>query len=216
MSTARINHIRGTNEVFEIAIVDENGNAFPEAQLLGAVVDFKLRTEPTALTDIIHWTSTANPTHLTLNHSTICLVFAPEDTAALTVAVYSFQVSVTLANDVVLPPIIEWSPFDLNLGGTSQPEPPVFTNTVKVDHNYGIEDALRYMTPGGSPIANAQVRVYYKSDYIAGRLSTPVGVTTTTNFGRWTAPILVLPGFTYTVQFFKPNEFGPDKAEIVA
>ena len=216
MSTARINHIRGTNETFEIDIVDDNGQPFDPVRLVGAVVDFKLRTTPTASSNLLHWTSAANPTKLLLVGNVISLVLEPADTAALDIFVYTFQIGITLGNGDILPPVIEWSPFDLNLGGEAHPEPPVFTNTVKVDHDYGATDALRYMTPGGSPIESAQIRVYYKSDYDAGHLDTPVGVSQTNAFGRWANPILVLPGLTYTVQFFKPNEFGPDKTEIVA
>lgn len=216
MSTARINHIRGTNETYEIDIVDDNGEPYDPTKLIGSVIDFKLRLEPTSPSDLIHWTSTVNPTKLFLTGSIISLVFEPGDTTALDIAVYTFQVGITLGNGDILPPVIEWSPFDLNLGGEAHPEPPVFTNTVKLDHDYGSTDALRYMTPGGSPIDNAQVRVYYKSDYDLNHLDTPVGVSLTNAFGRWSNPILVLPGYTYTVQFFKPNEFGPDKTEVIA
>ena len=216
MSTARINLIRGTNEIFEIDIVDDNGEPFDATRLIGSIIDFKLRLTPTSPSDLIHWTSAINPTHLSLLSSVISLGFEPADTSGLSIAVYAFQVGVTLGNGDVLPPVIEWSPFDLNLGGEAHPEPPVFTNTVKLDHDYGAVDALRYMTPGGSPIESAQIRVYYKSDYDAGILGTPVGVSQTNAFGRWANPILVLPGFTYSVQFFKPNEFGPDKTEVVA
>jgi len=216
MSTARINHIRGTHEIYEIDIVDDNGQLYDPTRLVGSLIDFKLRVTPTTPSDIIHWTSAVNPTRLSLTGSVISLTIEPADTSGLDIAVYTFQVGITLGDGTVLPPIIEWSPFDLNLGGEAHPEPPVFTNTVQLDHNYGATDALRYMTPGGSPIANAQVRVYYKSDYDAGLLSTPIGVAQTNAFGRWANPILVLPGFTYAVQFLKPNEFGPDKAEVVA
>jgi hypothetical protein len=216
MAASRINHIRGTDETFEIDIVDDNGQPFDPVKLIGAVVDFKLRTTPTAVSDLIHWTSAANPTKLFLTGNVISLVLASEDTEELDIAVYAFQIGITLHGSDILPPIIEWSPLDLNLGGEAHPEPPVFTNTVKVDHDYGATDALRYTTPGGSPIESAQIRVYYKSDYDAGRLNTPVGVSQTNAFGRWANPVLVLPGFSYSITFFKPNEFGPDKTEIVA
>jgi hypothetical protein len=216
MSTARINLIRDTDETFIIDIVDENGQPYDATELVGAEVEFLLREAPTDIVDVIKWTTTLDPDSLVLLGNTISLIFVAADTTALDIKVYYFQVTITLADSTVLPPIIEWSPFDLNLGGTAAPEPPVFTNTVQLDEDYGATDALRYMTPGGSPIENAQIRVYYKSDYDAGTLDTPVGVSKTNAFGRWNNPVLVTPGFTYTVQFFKPNDFGPDTTEVVA
>jgi hypothetical protein len=41
-----------------------------------------------------------------------------------------------------------------------------------------------------------------------------VGITITDVFGRWRNPILVDVGFTYVVQLFKPNSFGPDAQEV--
>ncbi len=93
---------------------------------------------------------------------------------------------------------------------------PAFTNTVKIDHNYGLSDALRYVTPGGSPICDAQVRVYKKEDYDAGRLDQAVGTTLTRQDGRWCNPILVNPGYTYVIVFQKPNAYGPDRVEVTA
>lgn len=98
--------------------------------------------------------------------------------------------------------------------GVMAEPPPTFTNTVKLDHNYNLSDALRYVTPGGSGIGEAQVRVYKKEDFDAGRLDAPVGITMTKADGRWVMPVLVNPGYTYTVQFYKPNEYGPDKIEV--
>ena len=216
MATARIDLIRGTDETIQINIVDQNGLPYPAEDLVGAEIQFTMREAPTTLPDILYWTSTSDPTHLILIENVISLIFTPEDTEDLDIQVYTFQVGVTLADGTILPPIIEWSPLDLNLGGTSQTEPPVFTNTVQLDEDYGAVDALRYMTPGGSPIENAQIRVYYKADYDAGALSSPVGLSQTNAYGRWANPILVLPGYSYAIQFFKPNDFGPDKVEVVA
>lgn len=216
MSTARINFVRGTNETFLIDIVDDNGQPFDADELVGASAEFLLREDPTDVTNILRWTTALDPASLVLLGNTISLIFVPDDTTALDIKVYWFQVNMTLADATVLPPIIGWSPFDLNLGGGAHPEPPVFTNTVQLDENYGATDALRYMTPGGTPIENAQIRVYYMSDYDAGQLSAPVGVSKTNAYGRWHNPVLVLPGYSYVIQFFKPNDFGPDTAEVVA
>ncbi len=216
MSTARINLVRGTNETFLIDIIDDNGQPYPAEDLVGAIVEFLLREDPTDVINVIRWTTTDDPASLILLGNTISLIFVPGDTSALDIKVYSFEVNITLADTTVLPPIIEWSPFDLNLGGEAHPEPPVFTNTVQLDEDYGATDALRYMTAGGSPIEDAQIRIYYKSEYDAGVLSTPVGVSKTNAYGRWHNPVLVLPGYNYVVTFFKPNDFGPDTAEVVA
>jgi hypothetical protein len=91
----------------------------------------------------------------------------------------------------------------------------VFEPSVALNHHHGLPDNLRYVTPGGTPIRDAQVRIYFKSDYDTQRLDAPVGVTTTDPNGRWKAPIFVERGFTYVIHFFKPNEFGPDTATIV-
>jgi len=90
-----------------------------------------------------------------------------------------------------------------------------FANTVKVDHDYGSVDALRYLSPGGSPIENAQIRVYLKSEYASGKLDTPISVTTTDLTGRWKNPILTEPGNTYVVRFDKAGAYGPDTREII-
>ena len=100
------------------------------------------------------------------------------------------------------------------MGGITETPAPVFTNTVPVDHNYDLSDSLRYMDAGGNPIADAQVRVYRKSDYDAGNLTTPVGATMTRADGRWANPVLVIPGYEYVVRLEAPNRFGPDTVTI--
>lgn len=87
---------------------------------------------------------------------------------------------------------------------------------VTLDHNYQLPNSLQYVSPGGTPIADAQVRVYKKSDYDAGNLQQPIGITMTDAFGKWKDPILVESGYTYSVQFFLPNVWGPDKVEVIA
>jgi len=214
MASARISLIRGTSKDFIIDLTDEDGESIETAMLVGATADFDMRDLPTDLSNILGYTTLANPTRLAFVGPALKLSFEADDTATLPIKVYNYRVVVTLSNGDRLD-AIEWSPFDLNLGGTAAETPPAFDNTVKVDHSLTFEDSLRYMTPGGSPIENAQVRIYYKSDYDAGNLATPVGTTTTKNDGRWKNPILVLPGFSYIVQLFKPNEFGPDVSTII-
>lgn len=93
--------------------------------------------------------------------------------------------------------------------------PPPFPNTVALDEDYGTENNLRYNDPDGRPIADAQVRVYKKTDYDLENYAAVVGVTTTDANGGWVDPVTVEAGFTYTVQFFKPGAFGPDTREVV-
>lgn len=214
MGSARISLIRGTSKDYIIDLGDEDGEPIAPALLVGATGEFDMREQATDLTNVLGFTTIANPTRLSFVGSAIKLSFEADDTATLPIKVYTYRVVVTLSNGDRLE-AIEWSPFDLNLGGTAAETPPAFDNTVKVDHNLQVEDSLRYMTPGGSPIENAQVRIYFKSDYDAGNLNTPVGVTTTKVDGRWKNPILVLPGFSYVVSFFKPNEYGPDVSTIL-
>jgi hypothetical protein len=102
------------------------------------------------------------------------------------------------------------------LGGSATPTPPPFDNTVKIDENFRLPNDLAYVSPAGSPIENAQVRVYLKSDYDAGKLDAPIGFTTTNAFGGWVNPILVKPGFTYVARFETPKEWGPNTQEFFA
>jgi hypothetical protein len=217
MASSRINFIRGTACTFEINIVDEDGEPLELSELEDATAEFFLRTSSTSNVDVLHFTTSANPTRLKFktNEAVLALTFTGPDTSALTLATYAYKVLLVLA-DGRAPNIIEWSPFDLSLGGVSEVTPPVFDNTVKVDHDYDLTDSLRYMTLGGTPIGDAQIRLYLKSDYDARHLDHPVGVTVTNAFGRWRDPILVTPGFSYVVLFTKPNEFGPDVATITA
>lgn len=215
MGSTRISLIRGTSKSFEIDLTDDDGLEISPALLVGASGAFDMKNQPSDVSNVLGFTTSANPASLSFKGSALLLNFAPEDTETLPLQVYTWRLRVTLANGDQLD-AIEWSPFDLNLGGTAAETPPAFDNTVKLDHNYGIQDSLRYMTPGGSPIKDAQVRVYYKNDYDAGNITSPVGITLTRPDGRWTNPILVLPGYGYVVQFFKPGEFGPDVSTIIA
>jgi len=214
MASARISLVQGTSKDYEIDLTNDDGEAIPEATLVGAVGEFFLRALPTDVSNLLYFSTTANPTSLSFKCSTLKLSFQSADTATLPLATDTWQLVVTLANGDRLV-AIDWSPFELTLGGVAAPTPPAFTNTIKLDHNYGLSDNYRYMTPGGSPIENAQVRVYYSSDYNASNLDNPVGVTMTKPDGRWFNAILVIPGFEFTISFFKPGEFGPDVTTII-
>ena len=208
MTSNNISFVRGTTDAFEVDIVNEAGEALPAADLEGAAAQFVIRTAPDAPTAVLTLVPTINPTK-----STLLISLAPSDTASLPIALYVYQVSVTLADGSYYE-VIDYSVFDLNLGGVAATPLPAFTNTAKIDHNWELPDNLRYVTPGGSPIADAQIRVYYKSDYDAGQLAHPVGITETDAFGRWKNPILALPGYTYVVRMELVNQFGPDTVEV--
>ena len=213
----RISLVRGTTKKLSIDLVDEDGQSIDCARLEGATAEFVLRNQPTDVSNVLLYDTTNNPTNLAFQElePVLDLTFLPGDTSALDLQLYFYQVQVTLTTGDILP-VIEWDLLDLNLGGAAAETPPVFTNTVKVNHDYPLASDMTYMTPGGSPIKDAQVRVYLKSEYDAGVLTTPVGITTTDDAGKWRQAILALPGFTYVARFEKPNEFGPDKVEFFA
>jgi hypothetical protein len=215
MSSNRITLIQGTSQTFAIMLVDEDGEVIPPADLEGASARFELKTSPSDASWLID-ISTADPTHVKLDTrtSTVTVNLLPPDTSGIAVGTYAYQLGVTLADGYYFV-AIPWEPFDVILGGIAAPPLPPFTNTVKVDQNWSLPGSLRYVTPGGSPIAGAQIRLYYKSDYDAGVLNAPVGITQTTANGDWRDPVLVFPGYSYVIQFFLPNEFGPDVTTIV-
>lgn len=213
----RISLVRGTSKKLSIDLVDENGTPIPLPKLVGASAQFLMRNQPTDVTNVLAFTTAANPTNLyfDVDEAVLHLYFAPSDTAALPLQLYFYQVQITLVTGDILD-VIEWDLFDLNLGGAAVPTPPPFTNTVAISADYPLPGDMAYMTPGGSPIENAQVRLYYKSDYDAANLANPIGITTTDAAGKWKNLIFVVPGYTYTVRMEKTNEFGPDTREFFA
>jgi len=92
---------------------------------------------------------------------------------------------------------------------------PTFTNTVKVDHNYGGPGALRYQTAGGTPVQGALIRVYLKANFDQGDTDAPLAITQTNSQGNWTNPVSLTAGATYVIQFAKQDVYGPDKVEVV-
>lgn len=213
----RIDVIRGTALSKTIDFVDVNGDTLPVSLLTGATAEFSVQTSPDAPSAVIHLTTSDNPTALSFHpeRAAANLVLAPEDTIPLAIQTYFYRLRVTLLDGTVSD-AIPWAPFDVNLGGSAVVLPPPFENTTKIDHDYQLPGELSYVTPGGSPIENAQIRVYFKSAYVVGNLTRPVGVTTTDAGGRWRNSILVNPGYSYIVRFEKPDEFGPDTREIFA
>lgn len=213
----RINIIRGTTKHLAIDLVDDDGVPYDLTRLVGASAEFLLRVQPTDVSNVLRYTTADTPTRLAfaVDAAVLDLTFQGADTADLPIAFYFYQVQITLANGDIFD-VVPWNILDLNLGGSATSTPPVFDNTVKIDENFRLSNDLAYVSPAGSPIANAQVRVYLKSDYDAGNLAAPIGVTTTDAFGGWVDPILVKPGFTYVARFEKPNEWGPDAKEFFA
>ena len=167
--------------------------------------------QPTDVSNVLAFDTTNNPLSLAFeqNVPVLDLTFAPADTATLALQLYFYRVQLTRSDGTVYN-AIDWSLLDLNLGGAAVPVTPPFPSTVTITQDYPLSNDMTYMTPGGSPIDYAQVRVYYKSDYDAGNLQSPVGITTTIRGGKWANPILVIPGYTYVSVFSKPGEFGPD------
>lgn len=208
--------IRGTTKKVTVELVDDYGSPIEHCKLKDASAEFLMRNQPTDLTNVLRFTTTDTPGNLAFVPlaSALDLTFNPTDTASLPLQLYFYQIMLTLSDGQVLP-VLEWSLLDLNLGGAAVPVTPPFDNTVKLDHNYVLPDDMRYMTPGGSPIDNAQIRVYQKSDYDAGLLSAPIGITTTDSYGRWLAPVLVKPGYSYVVRMEKPYGYGPDLRTVV-
>lgn len=213
----RIDVIRETSFAKVIDLLDVNGQALPIGTLTEAVAEFVVQVSPDDGTPVIRFTTSGNPASLTFRpeRAALGLALTPNDTAALAIKVYFYRLRVVLL-DGTTSDAIPWSPFGVVLGGSGDIPPPPFDNTTKVDHDYQLPGELSYVTPGGSPIENAQIRVYLKSDYTAGNLAQPIGVTTTDAGGRWRNPVLVNPGFSYIVRFEKPGEFGPDTRETLA
>jgi hypothetical protein len=205
--------IQGTNQSFDLTVTDQDGD--PEA-LSSDKIEFLLREDPSFPHDLLYKSTNSAGEVLRLGGNRARLFILPADTNALLLGRYSYQLRVTRPDSDVFT-AIDWSPALVTLGGdTIATPPPVFPNTVKLDHDYEQPGALRYVTPGGSPIAGAQVRVYQQTDYSAGNLANPIGVTLTDADGRWKDPIFVAPGFTYVVQFFLPQKYGPDTATVTA
>ena len=212
-----INLIRGTTQTFAIDLVDEAGNPATLESLEGATAEFLLRVDPDDVSNVLRFTTVDNPTSLAFEDAVaaVDLTFQPTDTTALTLGIYYYQLLVT-QKDGNVRDVIPWALFELTLGGSAPVAPPSFDNTVKINHDYPLPGDMTYMTPGGSPIENAQVRVYKKSDYDAGRLDIPVGVTQTDAGGKWKQSILVTTGYTYVARLEKPYEFGVDIKEFFA
>lgn len=207
---------QGTSATVYVNLFDENGNLITTDALAGASAEFLVRADPAVDVNLIRLLTTDVPPQLMIDAvaSVLTLSLSASDTA-IALGSYFYRVRVTYADNEV-DDIDAWSPFDIVLGGAASIPPPPFDSTVKIDHNYQLPDDLTFLTPGGSPIVNAQVRLYNKADYVAGNLSAPIGTTTTDAGGHWVNPILVPPGYSYIVRFEKPYEWSPVTVEIFA
>jgi hypothetical protein len=84
-----------------------------------------------------------------------------------------------------------------------------------VNHDTGGTDNLRYMS-GGVGIDNATIHAYLKTNYDAGLRSSAyiIGQSTTNINGRWSSPIYLDTGNTYTIVFYKQGSYATSTAEI--
>ena len=85
----------------------------------------------------------------------------------------------------------------------------------KVDHNYGGIDALQFVTESGAAIPEAQIRIFRRPDFDAGRRDVPLFIVETRIDGRWKRPVYLEPGMSYTLLFDKPSAFSSDPVVIV-
>ena len=88
------------------------------------------------------------------------------------------------------------------------------TGDTPVNHNTGGTDLLRYLSPTGIPVDNGGVVAYLKTAYDAADYSTPIAATTTRSDGRWSAPLLLDAGVTYTIAFYKQGVYAATTAEV--
>lgn len=82
-----------------------------------------------------------------------------------------------------------------------------------VNHNTGGVDNLRAVTALGVGIDNVVILAYLKTDYDAGG-RTVKGASTTKSDGRWQHDMMLDAGFTYTLVFYKEDEYGPNNVEV--
>lgn len=213
----RISIPQGTSVSLEVDIVDGDGDPLTLDDLAGATATFIVQAVAGTPPNLISFNTTSTPTSLAFiaNQSAMTLAFVPTDTSGLALGSYFYRLQITLADGEVFNGI-DWTPFDVVAGGSATPTPPSFPNQVKVNENFRLPNDLAYFAPDGTPIQGAQIRVYLKSDYDAGNLASPVGITTTNAFGGWTDSLLLTTGFTYTARFEKPYEWGPDTKEFFA
>lgn len=203
---------KGTSKTFDFTLFDDNGNVLDLTNAL-ITLSVKEQSDDDAV-DVLTKVSSDETELKILSPATdgkIQVYLVPSDTTSVTAKQYVYKIDVVISSVTYRP--IDYSLFEVRRFGVDY-TPPVFTNTVAVDHNYGSPDSMRYMTPGGSPINEAQVRVYYKTDYDAGIKTTPIAVTQTNAYGRWENVVHLFVGNTYVIELSLTNQYGPNKVEI--
>ena len=81
--------------------------------------------------------------------------------------------------------------------------------TAPINHDTGGADTLKYTTPGGVAIDDAEIRIFNVADLV-----NPVGITRTNALGRWESPVYLPVGGTYQITFSKTGEYGPDSVQV--
>lgn len=99
-------------------------------------------------------------------------------------------------------------------GPWTGPSSPVGTGDTAVDHNTGGADNLRYLSPTGTPIDNGSIVAYLTAEYDAKNYTNPIGATTSRSDGRFSAPLMLDAGVSYTIMFYKQGFFMPTVAVI--
>lgn len=85
----------------------------------------------------------------------------------------------------------------------------------KVDHNFGGVDALQFVTESGAAIPEAEVRIFKKPDFDAGRRDIPLFIVQTRIDGRWARPVYLEAGMSYVLLFDKTSAYSSDPITIV-
>lgn len=102
-----------------------------------------------------------------------------------------------------------------DLTDTEQFQPTTGTGCVRVDHDYGGQSELVYMTGACCGITGATILAFKKSDWDLGNRvpSAAVATSQTVANGTWAWAMLLDPG-EYVLVFEKIGEYGPDAVEI--
>jgi len=82
-----------------------------------------------------------------------------------------------------------------------------------VNHNTGGVDNLRAVTIGGDGIDGVIILAYLKSEYDTGG-RTLRGSSITKADGRWLYDMMLSSGLTYTLVFYKEDEYEPNNVEV--
>ena len=94
-------------------------------------------------------------------------------------------------------------------------QPTTGDGCVRVDHDYGEDNAYVYQTGDCCPIAGATILAFTLEDWNGGARTPEHAVATsqTTTNGEWAWAMKLNPG-DYILQFEKPGEYGPDTVPL--